>query len=95
MIALAALMAALCWGLWQRSIATDNLSRALAAEALAANLKEAVKAHERASDALSDHLQRVEDQGAAWKDAAEALEKEVGVADDLSPYLRGVLDRVR
>lgn len=94
-IALVALIAALGWGGWQYKAASDNMQRAKVSEAQAAKLKEAVEAHERAAATLTDHLRRVEGQRAAWKEAAEELEKELGIEDDLSPYLRGVLDRVR
>lgn len=94
-IALVALIAALGWGVWQYKAASDNMQRAKVAEAQAASLKETVAAQERAAASLTDHLQRVEAQREQWRARAEELENAEGINDDLSPYLRGVLERVR
>lgn len=66
----------------------DATDRAAAAEAQ-------VEAHERAAAALTEHLTRVEAERAAWETIATELEKEEGVENTLSPYLRGVLNSVR
>lgn len=76
------------WGWWQKSRADEAEARADRAEAM-------VAAHERAAASLNDHLTKVEQDRQKWQQIAESLENEEGIDDDASPYLRGVLERVR
>lgn len=84
-----ALFLAVCFfGYYQHSRAEEALERASRAEAK-------VAAHERAAEALNQHLQRVAKERDDWAKVARELEELQGVEDELNPYLRELLDRLR
>lgn len=83
-----ALLLAGGWGYYQSSRADKAERRAVLAEELAVR-------HQQAQAELDAHLRRVEEERENWKLIAEELEKEEGSEEELSPYLRGVLERVR
>ncbi len=78
---IAALVAALWWG-------GEQHERAEAAEAQ-------VVAYQEAARVLSAHMRAAEAEREKWRSVAEELSTLEGRNEDLNPYERAVLDRVR
>lgn len=83
------------WGEFQRQGRLDALRDLTAAQAEIATLAAARQQAQDAAAELDKHLRRTAEARDAWAAIARETDNLEGADEPLSPYLRGVLDRVR
>lgn len=91
LLRLAPLVLALGVGLWGYSQSV----RANRAEARANIAERQVVMHQNAQAELSKYLVTLETEKRRWEELSAEMEKETGSDQELSPYLRRVLDSLR
>lgn len=90
-----AIMLAIGWGFMERSWRQDAL-RDLKAARLEVDVLQLARAQATAAAAeLDKHLRRVAADRDRWAELARETNNLEGANEPLSPYLRGVLDRLR
>lgn len=90
-----AIVLAVGWGLVERSWRQDALRDLASARLEIAALQEARAQAAAAAAELDKHLRRVAAARDRWAEIARETDNLEGADEPLSPYLRGVLDRLR